>query len=263
VPDTNFGWIDCESYSSSLASLAGLYGASSESIKDYLSSFDLDAEYEPYQADMDAGSLLQLRFDQKFGSPRHSVTGISWFHLTRTSPKNQFSKGILPLGAALPQLWDMVIAIPEDETKKRRLQELRTNGVPNELYQMKVHDALHHGPYAMLVRESAFNSSGMGNHDFLAAPEIIQDICWGYQEKFNESIEDEIMAALRPCVVKFEDRSGTRTDVIDPILRYCHCKAWSQELHIHTNTCYDGQGGDSDEGDRHSDLIVISVPGST
>jgi hypothetical protein len=51
------------------------------------------------------------------------------------------------------------------------------------------------------------------------------------------------MAALRPCIVKFEDRSGTSTnDVIGPVIRYCHCKAWNDELHIHTNTCFDGQG---------------------
>ncbi len=50
------------------------------------------------------------------------------------------------------------------------------------------------------------------------------------------------MAALRPCIVKFEDRSGTRTDVVGTVIRYSHCKAWNDELHIHTNTCFDGQG---------------------
>lgn len=71
----------------------------------------------------------------------------------------------------------------------------------------------------MLVRESAFNASEMRNHDYLKLPEIIEDVCWGYQERFKESIQDEIMEALRPCIVKFEDRSGTRTDVIGPVLR--------------------------------------------
>lgn len=33
------------------------------------------------------------------------------------------------------------------------------------------------GPYAMLVREVAALSKEVGNHDYLDAPEIIEDIC--------------------------------------------------------------------------------------
>jgi len=183
------GWIDCESYESALASLAGVYGVSSEDIKNYLSNFDLDIEYEKYKADMDAGDLLQTKFNQQFGGPKRLVTGISWFHLTRTSEGTTFSEGIRPLGAALPKLWDMLISIPKAETKRRRLEELRTNGVPNYHYNLKAPHTLHHGPFAMLVRESAFNASEIGNHDYLKLPEIIEDVCWGYQEKFKESIQ--------------------------------------------------------------------------
>jgi hypothetical protein len=235
------GWIDCESYESALAGLSGVYDASERGIKDFLSKFDIDSEYEKYKEDMGASDLLQTKFNQQFGGPKH-VIGISWFHLTRTLEGTTFSEGILPLGAALPKLWDMLVSIPKDGKNRMRLEELRTNGVPNYQYNLKTPHKLHHGPYAMLVRESAFNASEMSNHDYLKLPEIIEDICWGYQEKFKESIQDEIVAALRPCIVKFGDRSGTRTDVIGPVIRYCHCKAWNDELHIHTNTCFDGQG---------------------
>jgi hypothetical protein len=234
------GWIDCESYESALASLSGVFGASSEDIKDYLSRFDLDSEYENYKGDMDAGDLLQIKVDQEFGGPQRSVTGISWFHLTRTLDGTTFSEGILPLGAALPKVWDILVSIPKDERKRRRLEELRTNGVPNYQYQLKVPHALHHGPYAMLVRESAFNASDIGNHDYLKLPEIIEDVCWGYQERFKEGIEAEIKAALRPCIVKFKD--WPRFDVVDVVLHYCLCKAQNAELHNHANACFDGQG---------------------
>jgi hypothetical protein len=236
------GWIDCESYESALASLSGIYGVSSEDIKEYLSHFDLDGAYEDYKGDMDAGDLLQLRFNQKFCGSRHSVTGISWFHLTRTLDRTTFSEGILPLGAALPKVWDMLISIPKEEMKRRRLEELRIKGVPNHQYNLKAPHKLHHGPYAMLVRESAFNAAEIGNHDYLALPEIVEDICAGYRERFKESIQAEIKAALRPFIVKFEDKSGTRSDVLSPVIRYCHCKAWKDALHTHTNTCFDGEG---------------------
>jgi hypothetical protein len=236
------GWIDCESYESALASLAGVYRASIADIKDFLSEFEIESEYEKYKGDMSAGDLLQTKFSQKFGGPQQSVTGISWFHLTRTLDGATFSEGILPLGAALPKLWDMLVSIPKDKGRRLRLEELKTNGVPNFQYNFKTPHKLHHGPYAMLVRESAFNASEIGNHDYLKLPEIIEDICLGYEEKFKESIEEEIKTALRPCIVKFEDRSGTRIDVIGPVLQYCYCKGRNEELHIHANTSFDGEG---------------------
>src|ERR1700687_4503332 len=123
-----YGWIDCESYQTALASLSGIYGASSEDIKDYLSNFDLDREYEKYKEDMDASDLLLTKFNQQFGAPKLSVTGISWFHLTRTLKGTKFSEGILPLGVALPKLWDMLVLIPKAKIKRQRLEELRSNG---------------------------------------------------------------------------------------------------------------------------------------
>lgn len=234
------GWIDCESYESALGSLSGVYRVSTADIKDYLSKFDLNGEYEKYKADVGAGDLLQMKFDQRFGGPKQPVIGISWFHLTRTLAENTFSEGILPLGLALPKVWDMLVSIPKDERKRRRLEQLKANGVPNHQYQLKVRDVLHHGPHAMLVRESAFNASAIGNCDYLALPEIIEDVCCGYQEQFKESIEEEIMTALRPCIVKFWDRP--RFDVIDGVLHYCLCKARNEELHDHANTCFDRKG---------------------
>jgi hypothetical protein len=234
------GWIDCESYESALASLAGVYRASIADIREFLSEFDIESEYEKYKGDMDAADVLQTKFNQQFGAPKLAVIGISWFHLTRAVARTRFSEGILPLGLALPKLWDMLVSIPKDEGKRLRLEELRTHGVRNHQYQLKVSDTLHHGPHAMLVRESAFNASQMGNHDYLALPEIIEDVCLEYQEKFEESIEEEIKAALRPCIVKFRDRP--RFDVKDAVLHYCLCKARNEELHIHANTCFDGAG---------------------
>lgn len=238
--DKGSGWIDCESYESALASLSGVYSASSGDIKDYFSNFDLDSEYEKYREEMDSSDLLQLKFNQRFGSPKYSVTGVSWFHLTRTLEGTRFSEGILPLGEALPKIWDTLAFILKTKKKQQQLQELRTNGVPNLQFKLKVPQKSLHGPYAMLVRESAFRSAEIGNHDYLELPEIIEDICWGYQETFKESIQGEIKAALRPCIVKFEDRSGRQSDVIRPVLQYCLCKARNEELHFHANTCFDG-----------------------
>ena len=43
----------------------------------------------------------------------------------------------------------------------------------------------HYGPYAMLVREIAFNSQVVGNHDYLKIPEIIEDMCMDVQKVYG------------------------------------------------------------------------------
>ena len=91
----------------------------------------------------------------------------------------------------------------------------------------------------MLVRESAFHPHDIGNHDYLRVPEIIEDICNGYQKHFEESIYDLIVAGLKPCVVKFEVTALDRHDLTKAALSYCHCKIHGRELWGGANTCYD------------------------
>jgi len=88
-------------------------------------------------------------------------------------------------------------------------------------------------------------------HDGIAAehgicpvefPEIIEDICNGYLRKFGSRIHDEVSAALRPCIVKFEVADEDTESLIPTVLNYCLHKEYGQELAIGTNTCYDGKG---------------------
>jgi hypothetical protein len=94
-----------------------------------------------------------------------TIDTVAWFHLTRTVPGSKFAEGILPLGVRLDASWRMLIAIPGDTSRSQNLSTLQKLGLPNYLYQMKATGPLHFEPYAMLVRESAFRSREMGNHD--------------------------------------------------------------------------------------------------
>ena len=71
------------------------------------------------------------------------------------------------------------------------------------LYGMKVHGKMHWGPYALLSRDHAFKPGEIGNHDYLGAPEIVEDICLCFSEKFEFDLLGAFMKKTKPCVVKF------------------------------------------------------------
>jgi len=235
--------LDCESYESSLKSICDLYGVNPDDAVKFLLGVDFSEEHQRERYISKAPpDYLTDSFHSQFGSPTQAWDTVCWFHLTRAPANADFSEGILPLHLALDKIWRTLISTASDPLRKANLEKLRDNGVPDHLYQMKTESRIHSGPYAMLVKESAFHSRSMGNHDYLEFPEIIEDICNGYQTEFGDPIHQEISKALRKCIVKFEVPPESRDDLITPSLFYCWCKAHNEELGLAANTCYDGKG---------------------
>jgi hypothetical protein len=131
---------------------------------------------------------------------------------SRVPPSADFAEGILPLDSALPKIWPAIIAAQPEARKKTILERLRRRGVPNHLYNFKVGATFAQGPYAMLVREVAFHANTIGNHDYLRTPEIVEDICSGYEEHSGERILEETLKTFRPCIVKFEHPEDGREE---------------------------------------------------
>jgi hypothetical protein len=146
------------------------------------------------------------------------------------------------LGSILERIWQTLISIPGDQQRSANLESLKRTGVQDRLYRQKTASAFHFGPYAMLVRESAFWSREMRNHDYLGVPEIIEDICNDYKQRFGTTIETEISTALKPCIVKFEVEDDSASSLVENALRYCWCKANGHGLDFGANNCFDGKG---------------------
>ena len=68
---------------------------------------------------------------------------------------------------------------------------------------MKVRNPFHWGPYAMLVKEIAFVTDEVRNHDYLDAPEIVEDICFTFSDKYNFDLLRIFKSNTYPCIVKF------------------------------------------------------------
>jgi hypothetical protein len=183
--------LDCESYDSALASICSVYDISPGLLVNFLIKIDLEKEYEKTSSNRD---ILTRLLESQFGEPTNRFESIAWFHLTRVPKGTTFSDGILPLNFALPRIWQTLVSSVSDQ-KRVKLEKLRSEGVPDFLYNFKTGHKTLGGPYAMLVRESAFHAEEMGNHDYLCLPEIVEDICNGYQARYGESIRTR---SLRP-----------------------------------------------------------------
>lgn len=164
-----FKVIDCENQESTASSLSGLFGCSITDLDYHLVNVDVEKIYEENEPNCPPDEFLIRRIVSAFGQPKKPAA-VCWFHLTRTYRGNHFTEGILPLGMALDGIWRTILRSFEHTPHFSRLASLKTDGVKNYHYQLKVPDRFHWGPFAMLVRESAFHANRIGNHDYLALP---------------------------------------------------------------------------------------------
>lgn len=233
--------LDCESLESTLKSLSNLYGVDPHIIVNFINETDLDYELEHFEVMESCDRYIQEKFEKAFGKAKVDISKVAWFHLTRTPSESDFSEGILPLNLALDRIWDTVIFLVDSGVEKERLHYMRLNGVSDFQYGLKVGDSLHWGPFAMLVRKVAFNAAKVINHDYLEIPEIIEDICNGYETKYGESIYDKVASGLKKCIVKFYSEKKTGNHLLGNALLYCWVEIKNEDFISFANTCFDGE----------------------
>lgn len=231
--------LDCESFESTVASLANLFRCSKKKLLATIDSFDLENIYKIEKPEIPSNEYIYHSITALFGS-HTELTNVCWFHLTRTRDDNSFQDGILPLGQALPHLWSMIFDIFDGTEHSEKLLALRDEGVKDFQYQLKTPQEHLWGPYAMLVRESAWRSKRIGSHDYLGMPEIVEDICNGYKQKYSVQIVDTLKRELKPCIVKFVSNSRLDSGCIEAALNYIYTKVKEEEMSIWSNTCFDG-----------------------
>ena len=105
---------------------------------------------------------------------------------------------------------------------------------------MRIDNPQQWGPYAILVREAAFNTKEMGAWDYLKLPEIIDDICKKYQDEYGVSIREDVSVALKPCIVKFKS-DYLDDDVIKAAIFYIYKKVHREKLSMDVHT-FDARG---------------------
>jgi len=232
--------LNCETRVSTLDSLSLIYNVLAPEIELFLQGIDLEQHYIENSPQISGEKELIRLFEQKHNCVVYPVDRVFWFHLTRAKPGTDFGSGIFPLIEVLPSIWDTLEEILKGTEHESLFRNFRNKGIQNSQYQLKTSSCRHSGPYAMLVRESAFRCQEMGTHDYLKLPEIIEDICNGFYNSTGIMIHKNISINLVPHIVKFWSTEKTGKDCIESAMYYLYLTAHNQKLTIYANTCFDG-----------------------
>lgn len=214
--------LDCETFETTLASVATAANVSEQRLFDGLARFDpatVDSSADWYEAVPRAAlasvgiNIDSIRFE-----------AICAFHGTRTlDPRGFLRQGILPLGAMIDRLWDDLFSIAGRHVTTAEWHAIRASietgrhhtGLAEQsafLYQLKVGRASLHGPYANLVRDHVI-APVEGHHDYLTVPEIVQDIA-----RFTGTdLQDRFERAAQSCVVKFRHDDVTHHEIASAV----------------------------------------------
>src|SRR5664280_2495592 len=236
--------LDCESADSAFASLELILGISRSAIETTLDAFDLNEVYERNSSRMERDEYVYRRVvgDRKV-RPEQSVA-TCWFHLTRVLPPVDFGEGILPLHDRVDAIWEQLFRLQKrvDAAEWSRYRQDMGDSDSAYAYCLKAlgRRELHGGPFAVLVRETAFHAKEMHNHDYLRWPEIVEDITRAFQKRYGYDLPAAYRSAAHPCIVKFRDAAFT-TQHLYTTLAYLYERRHGHEF-FRANYCFNGKG---------------------
>lgn len=236
--------LDCESLDSTYDSIKSIFGLTREAVDGVLASLDVERFYaENRDYPHDAPHLLLERIKAESSSPSQ-FDAVCWFHLTRAQSSKTFENGILPLGDQVNAIWESLRLLAGSRVSDHDWSEFRNNMGDSHsayLYHLKVRDRDHWGPYGVLVRDAALCPAEIGHHDYLAVPEIVEDICLCFAERFDFDLVSKFTENSQPYIVKFIEETP-HPRCLSPALYYLYSRFHGERLSLSCNTCFDGRG---------------------
>lgn len=227
--------LDTTSFNSTRRSMASILGLSQARLIGRLRDIDLETLDESRYLRETLWEALRLP-----DSATLSYARTYWHHAARVPVGWRFAEGILPLNVVLPRFWTLLRELVRTEHNDRQWQEfvdlVEANkfGQWSELYTGKVRDPKSYaGPYAFLIGDHAVGWGTVGIHDYLAIPEIVEDIGRCYLQHFKSG---RLMARYRkqtvPRVVTFFTH-GSSPGALEHALLYLHRRAVSRGIEHH------------------------------
>lgn len=252
--------LDCQDEKTALISVADYYGQPVDVISNIIKSVNFSSlhkrEVDRYDYFTD---FLFEYFRKKFGVG--TIDQIMWYHLSRSLNPERYYNGILPLNEILPQLQSDLYCLVKDRISNEEWIDIcngKGAGFRKSRFDFKRECKDHYGPYAMLVREIAFNSNQVGNHDYLRIPEIIEDMCMGMENEYGIDLIGKYIEKSMPVITKFRkvvSDHGKDKNYIGTALCYLYRKLNNKALSLICNTCFCGYG----EGIKAEDIILVEV----
>lgn len=236
--------LDCASRASTEAGLAAVFSCTVGDLRRFVADPTHETFFEANWATLPAFERwLYAQACAQLGQPALPAE-LCWFHGTRVPAGTTFAEGILPLGQGLGRLREAILSTLGDEAARAAVGAAfeRQDGKSMH-FRNKVDHDIHWGPYAILVREVGDHASAIGQHDYLAMPEIIDDLC----EEVRIADGLDIRAAFEehwvPAMVKFYapcDEGSARYAVATALCYLREC-ALRGRPHMGAVWCFDGE----------------------
>lgn len=236
--------LNCENTTTALESLAAAAGVAARDAKVAVTSIEW-AELERHPDPVRALSHVAA---ERLGRGLGGFSAVRYFHGTRTRDPATFRRrGLLPLGAALEDIWRELREIGADRLGAPDFARLRAEieggggGDGGGLYRLRTPELIHQGPFGEYVREHFLRPEELGSHDYLGAPELIEDIAHAAHELNGVDLLGVYVEATKPCIVAFDVPVKDETDAVGAACWYLWAAARDE---LTRNACggFDGRG---------------------
>lgn len=163
---------------------------------------------------------------------------MKWFHLSRVPNDTTFEEGILPTHQVIDRIWSFIQLTAEGILSIEEVNNLRSaHEAHGRMYQAKLKMP---GPFALNLKEIALNPRVVGNHDYLATTEILDDIVEFQPQERKQALLSRFKEATIPCIVTFE-HPVVRPPHVARAIFYLKEKI-ENDLSSNCNYCFDGYG---------------------
>jgi hypothetical protein len=232
-------WLDCQSHESALKSAATATGVQEDRLAAAIIAGEPDfsgtSRGDPVES-------FPLEILNRVGVEIEQVQldGALLFHGTRLAETESVRRlGLQPLSQRIEAIWEMLgdLARPESDERDwldfRKWLEAGGGDHDGWLYRLKTREALHHGPFTVLVRDTLLRPKESGLHDYLDCPEIVQDICRCHAAHFGPDLDLEarFKAATNPCIVTVR-RTGIGAHAIGPAIWFIRAQLLGEALDL-------------------------------
>jgi hypothetical protein len=170
-----------------------------------LSEFEIDFDHETVAPETQVHVGLGIDDVEKLPV----ATSTKWFHGTRAKPGADFPEGLLPtqdaLTRLLPDLKEIATRWVSEPQWLEYVNSLDSSERPwARKVRQKRRQTYDRGPFAFLVRDIVMTADGQPQKPYhKRGSEVLEILCWDFQDVFGKPLLDEYLRATRPCLVAF------------------------------------------------------------